>query len=158
MNKYLNYKTKINNLNIKILFSIVLIFSVINFFTTSLASDETINNVSSDIIESQKESLDVSSFIKEANSYTKDVFSDTDMGELLNSAISGNINNKKIFLSIWNLFGKDFTNCITTIASIIVIIVIHSIIKSISDGLENKSISRSCVLCSVHINCNHNNK
>ena len=96
--------------------------------------------------------------LEDKNSFTKDIFSDTDMGDVLNSAISGNINNKKIFFSIWNLFGKDFTNCITTIASIIVIIVIHSIIKSISDGLENKSISRSHVLCSVHINCNHNNK
>ena len=80
------------------------------------------------------------------------------MGELLNSAISGKVDNRKIFLSVWNLFGKEFTSCITGASTIIVIIVIHSIIKAISDGLENKSISRHYILCRIHIDCNHYNK
>ena len=96
-------------------------------------------------------------FVKEANKFTKDIFSDTDMGDVLNSAISGKIDNKKIFFSVWNLFGKEFTSCITGIASIIVIIVIHSIIKSISDGLENKGIYRCNILCRIYFNCNNHN-
>lgn len=129
------------NFNKKMFLCIIIFFYICNIANKCYANNE-INGVNYDIIESQKESLDVQGFVKEANTYTKDVFSNTDMGELLNSAILGKIDNKKIFLSIWNLFGKNFTTCITSIASIIVIIVVHSIIKAITDGLENKSISQ----------------
>lgn len=141
LNKYLSNGHKKKLPNIKIFFCIVIIILLLNT-KTSFASQEMSSVSNSDIIESQKESLDISNFITEANEYTKDVFSDTDVGQLLDSAISGKINNKKIMLSIWNLFGEEFTSCITTIGSIIIIIVIHSVIKSISDGLENKSISQ----------------
>lgn len=127
---------------VKILFCIIII--IISVFNCKIcfASDETSSVSNYDIIESQKESLNISGFIKEADEYTKDVFADTDMGDLLNSAITGTVDNKKIMISIWNLFGNEFVNSFTTIGSIIVIIVIHSIMKSISDGLENKSISQ----------------
>ena len=121
----------------KIIICISVIFVLLNICSTSYAKNE-LNN---DILESQKDSLNVQSFIKEANTYTKDVFSDTDMGNMLNSAISGKMDNRKIFTSIWNLLGKDFANCMITISSIIAIVVIHSILKSISDGLENKGVS-----------------
>lgn len=146
-----------NYVNLKLLFCIITIFLSTLNFGKSFASTE-INDVSnSDIIDSQMESLNISGFINEADEYTKDVFSNTDMGELLNSAISGQVDNKEIMLSIWNLFGKEFTSSATAIGSIIVIIVIHSIIKSISDGFENKSVSRCNILCAIHINCNNNN-
>ena len=45
-------------------------------------------------------------------------------------------------LNIWKLFGKEFAKSITTIGGILVIIIIHSVLKSISDGLGNKSISQ----------------
>lgn len=157
MKKKLKEKHKVLKLN-KLLLCSIVIFLSLSPFDISFAEDNAKSNINYEIIESQKESLDVQGFVKEANNYTKDVFSDTDMGEFLNSAISGKVDNRKIFLSVWNLFGKEFTSCITGIASIIVIIVIHSIIKAISDGLENKSISRYYILCRIHINCNHYNK
>lgn len=55
------------------------------------------------IIESQKEMLDINSFIEEADKYTKDVYEDLDMGELFSSAIAGNIDNGGILKSILNL-------------------------------------------------------
>ena len=66
---------------------------------------------------------------------------DIDIGELLQSAISGNINNDTFFKKIVNLFGKEIKSTIKILGSILIIIIIHSILKSISDGLENKSIS-----------------
>ena len=149
---------KFNRLGKKIFLIFILIFLLTNEKNVIFSKDEKIQNINYDILENQKESLDVQSFIKEANKYTKDVFSNTDMGELLNLAIIGKIDNKKIFFSIWNLFGKEFITCIKSIASIILIIVIHSIIKSISDGLENKSISRCYILYSIHINYKYYNK
>ena len=147
LNRYLiSVKMKNHKVNkirkAKILFCATIIIIAVSTCKACFARDETSNASNYDIIESQKESLNISGFIKEADEYTKDVFADTNMGELLNSAITGTVDNKKIMLSIWNLFGSEFASCITTIGSIIVIIVIHSIMKSISDGLENKSISQ----------------
>ena len=62
------------------------------------ASEEDINQ--DEIIESQQESLNINSFIKEAEKYTKDVYNDIDIGELFTSAISGNINNETIIKSL----------------------------------------------------------
>lgn len=118
----------------------IIICSLIIFFINCFYISNATNNL--EIIESQKDTLNISSFIKEANDYTKDVFSDMEVGEILNSAITGEVENEKIIRNIWKLFGKEIVNSIASIGSIIVIIIVHSIIKSISDGLENKSISQ----------------
>lgn len=118
----------------------IVICSLIIFFINCFYTSNATNNM--EIIESQKDTLNISSFIKEANDYTKDVFSDMEVGEILNSAITGKVENEKIIRNIWKLFGKEIVNSIASIGSIIVIIIVHSIIKSISDGLENKSISQ----------------
>ena len=149
---------KFNRLSKKVFLIFIIIFLFTNARNVSFSKNEKIQNIDYNILENQKDSLDVQNFVKEANKYTKDVFSNTDIGELLNLAITGKIDNKKIFFSIWNLFGKEFISCTKSIASIIVIIVIHSIIKSIGDGLENKSISRCYILCSIHINYKYYNK
>lgn len=95
-----------------------------------------------DILSSQQDSLNISGFIKEAQKYTQDTFEDLNVNELFSSAIAGNIDNETILKTIGNLVGKEVKNCITVLGSIVVIIVIHSILKSISEGLENKSISQ----------------
>lgn len=118
----------------------IIVCSLIIFFINCFYTSNATNNM--EIIESQKDTLNISSFIKEANDYTKDVFSDMEVGEILNSAITGKVENEKIIRNIWKLFGKEIVNSIASIGSIIVIIIVHSIIKSISDGLENKSISQ----------------
>lgn len=118
----------------------IIICSLIIFFINCFYTSNATNNM--EIIESQKDTLNISSFIKEANDYTKDVFSDMEVSEILNSAITGEVENEKIIRNIWKLFGKEIVNSIASIGSIIVIIIVHSIIKSISDGLENKSISQ----------------
>lgn len=93
-------------------------------------------------IQAQKESLGIGEFLKKAEEYTKEVFGDTDYNTLFEEAISGNIDNKKLGNSILNLLGKETLSSVRTIGIIIVIIVIHSIVKSISDHLENKSIAQ----------------
>lgn len=93
-------------------------------------------------IQAQKESLGIGEFLKKAEEYTKEVFGNTDYNTLFEEAISGNIDNKKLGNSILNLLGKETLSSVRTIGIIIVIIVIHSIVKSISDHLENKSIAQ----------------
>lgn len=120
---------------------IILLIMLILFIPNIVyATNETISQ--EDIIESQQETLGISSFIEEADKYTKEVYEDIDMGELFSSAISGNIDNETILKSILNSLGGEVLDAITVLVSVIVIIVIHSILKSISDGLENKGIAQ----------------
>lgn len=95
-----------------------------------------------EILSSQKESINISKFIEEAKKYTSDVFQDTDYHELLNSAITGNIDNKSLAKSLLQVVGKETIGSIRTIASIMIVIIIHSILKSISEGLDNKGIAQ----------------
>lgn len=126
----------------------IIIFLIAFFFILSLFCNSQIVYATEDtasqeeILESQQDSLNISSFIEEAQKYTEETFEDLDMGEIFSSAITGDIDNETIFKALANMVGKEVLDCITVLGSIIVIIVIHSILKSISEGLENKSISQ----------------
>ena len=66
-----------------ILFLIILILIIPNIV---YGSDETISE--EDILQAQQESLDINSFINEADKYTENVYEDINLGELFSSAIS----------------------------------------------------------------------
>jgi stage III sporulation protein AE len=136
---------------------ILLLLIIICIQTISLAQTETIEqseilesqqetlNISSEqseILESQQETLNISSFIEEAKKYSANVYKDIDFNELFNLAITGNINNKTIINNILKILGKEIVGSVAVIGSIILIIIIHSIFKSLSEGLENKTISQ----------------
>ncbi|MGN1301560.1 MAG: hypothetical protein ACI4U9_03445, partial [Clostridia bacterium] len=94
------------------------------------------------LIESQLDALNLSSFIEEGEKYTKDIFKDVDIEELLKSAISGNINTKTLYSSILSLLGDEIASSITIIGGILAIIVIHAILKNIGENIGNNSISQ----------------
>ena len=119
---------------------LILVMLMLMIFTNiSNASDELSQE---EIMESQQESLHIDDFIEEAGKYTQDIYSDIDMSELFSSAITGTIDNETIFRSILNILGDEVLDAISVLGSILVIIVIHSILKSLSDGLENKGIAQ----------------
>lgn len=95
-----------------------------------------------EILKSQQDSLGISSFVKEAQKYTQNTFEDIDINELFTQAITGKVDNSTIMKSIIHIIGKEVIDCVTVLGSIVIIIIIHSILKSISEGLENKSISQ----------------
>lgn len=108
--------------------------------------DNTMQNNKIDIdtntIDEQKELFGITDFVKEAEKYSGDFFEDIDLTETLSQAITGKINNNKIYKTTLNILGKEVKSSITTLISILIIIVIHSILKSISDSLEDDSISK----------------
>ena len=67
---------------------------------------------------------------------------DISIKEVLNEAIKGNINNKNFYSKIVKLLGKEINSALKVLISILVIIVIHGILKSITDNLENQNISQ----------------
>lgn len=113
---------------------IIILIGLIVTTTTVYASD--------DVLTQQKDSLHISDFIDEANRYSKEAFPNLDMGEVLDSAIKGEIDSSFWYKVVAGILGKEVMSAIRILGSILVIIVIHSILKSISDGLENKGVSQ----------------
>ena len=127
--------TKIINRIIVLSFLIFIFFA--NFFSNiSYAIDET-----NEIITSQMESLNISSFIKEGQAYTKEAFPNISINDLLNSAIKGDIDNQSILERIFGIFQEELFSSISLIASILVVVLIHSILKAFSDNLDNSGVS-----------------
>lgn len=94
-------------------------------------------NATEEIISSQMDTLNISSFIKEGETYTKEVFPDINLNELLNSAIKGELNNKEIFKSLIYIFGDEVVSAISVLGSILIVIIIHSLLKNFTDSLNN---------------------
>ena len=94
------------------------------------------------IIESELDALNLSSFIKEGEKYTKETFEDININDMLKSAVSGNINTNKIYKSVLKILGKEITSAINIIGEVLAIIVIHAILKNIAENLGNSNISQ----------------
>lgn len=114
---------------------VIIMLFILSFSNASLCSNE-------EILQSQAESLNIKGFVSEADKYTKNTFSGINTGEILKDAVSGKIDNKKLITGILSLFGNEITETLKIVGSIVVVIVINSILKSISEGLENKSVSQ----------------
>ena len=64
------------------------------------------------------------------------------INEILNDAIKGEVDNSTLLKKILNILGKEVTTNIKALVSILAIILIHSILKAITEGLENNNISK----------------
>ena len=127
----------------KIITSIILSFLFIFFIQHICYATQGANNIdTNEVLESQQDLLGISTFLQEAKKYTSSIYEDINMNELFQSAITGEIDNQMLFKSMAGLLGEEVLNAISVLGSIIVIIIIHSILKSISDGLENKSVAQ----------------
>ncbi len=93
-------------------------------------------------ITEQQEEFKIQDFIKNAEKFTGEFFEDIDINEILNDAIKGEVDNSTLLKKILNILGKEVTANIKSLVSILAIILIHSILKSISESLENNNISK----------------
>ena len=118
----------------KVVFTIILILI--------LGTNISFADTEDDVINSQMDSFNISNFINEANKYTEDILEDIDIGELLNNAIKGEIDNNELLKNIFPLLGDEIKEALKVMVSIIVIVLIHSVFKSIADNLNNKSVSQ----------------
>ena len=121
----------------------IIIFILIILLTTNTYSkaEQSAEDNIEETIEQQKETFGINSFIENANEYIGEFFNDIDISNILTSAISGEVDNNTIYERIQNLFGDELKTGIKTLLSILVIIIIHSILKSVSENLENDTIS-----------------
>lgn len=93
-------------------------------------------------MEDQKKDFGIEEFLKNSEEYTGEFFQDMDIKEILNDAIQGEVDNSTFAKRMLNLLGSEVVTSLKAIGSILVIIVIHSILKAISESLENDGISK----------------
>ncbi len=94
------------------------------------------------IVNDQLEALNLGSFIREGEKYTQNVFPDLDVRDLLSKTITGEVNNKTIYKGAFKLLGREVKSTITTLCSILIIIIIHTILKNVSENLGNENTSQ----------------
>ena len=95
-----------------------------------------------EIMSSTQEKFNISGFLKEAQKYTNESFEEIDLSSMLGQAIQGKVDNNKLYKIIIKLLVKEVSSSLKILISILVIIVIHGILKAITDGLENNSVSQ----------------
>ena len=96
----------------------------------------------SEILESQQESLGISDFISTSKKYTNETLGNIDIQNIFKEAITGRIGNTNLFNNILNILGRETKTAISNIGIIMIVIVIHSILVTISESLGNKSVSQ----------------
>ena len=115
---------------------------IIIFFMLILIPNVTYAETEEEIMKSTEESMNISEFIQQAEKYTGDFFEDVDISQMLSQAIKGNVDNKTIYQKVLKVLGSEVSSSIKVLISILVIIVIHGILKSITDNFENNNISQ----------------
>ena len=94
------------------------------------------------IVNDQLEALNLGTFIKEGEKYTKEVFPEVKVKDLISQSLTGEVNNSILYKPLLKILGKEIVTAFTTIGSILIIIVIHSILKSISENLGNDNTAK----------------
>ena len=122
-------------------FIIEKIITIIVMVLIVFLSNSSYANDNQTIIEQQEE-FKIQDFIKNAEKFTGEFFEDIDINEILNDAIKGEVDNSTLLKKILNILGKEVTTNIKSLVSILAIFLIHSILKSISESLENNNISK----------------
>ena len=95
-----------------------------------------------EIMDATLEKFNINNFVNESKKYTNEFLDDVPINDLLNSAIKGKIDNQTLYKKTFSLLGKEINSSLKILISILVIIVIHGILKSITENLENNSISQ----------------
>lgn len=116
------------------------ILLIIFFLLTVLSSNIVQGASTEEMVKEQEKSLGIGEFIKQSQKYTEEAFDEIDVNSLYKDALTGNIKTEGALKGVIKILGKEVTKTITSLGYILIIIIIHSIIKSISEGMGNNSI------------------
>ena len=95
-----------------------------------------------EILKEQESKFGIREFIKDSQKYMPDFMDDMDINNILDMALKGKIENKTFIKKILNLLGVQVKDTLKILISVLIIILIHSILRSVTDGLENSDVSK----------------
>lgn len=123
-----------------IMILIPIIFPI--FSMQSYASNASTSN--EETIKEQQEEFGIQDFLKNSEQYMGEFFADTDidMKKILDDAIQGEVDHSSLGKRILSLLGSEVVSSLKAIGSILVIIVIHSVLKAVSESLKDDGISK----------------
>ena len=94
------------------------------------------------IIKKQEETFGIRDFLRDCEKYAPDFINDLNIRNLFKNYVSGNFDNKGIIKKVFDLLKIGLTDSFKILLSIIVIVLIHSLLKSLTDDLENNNVSQ----------------
>ena len=94
------------------------------------------------IISSQTDALGISTFLSDSEKYTEETFGEIDINDIFTKSLSGEIDNNTIMNIIFALLGDNVKTALATIGSVMAVVVIHSVLKAISENLGNENVSK----------------
>lgn len=132
----------------KILYTCFVIGSLIlipqTIYASSTDASENSNQMidTEAILEEQQADFGIQDFLKETENYAPDFIKELDISNLFNRAITGDIDNGSIFKKILNLLGSQITDTLKILIHILIIVLIHSLLKAVTDSLEGSNVSK----------------
>ena len=121
----------------------VIVLTILILISKNCYASNNTEEINTDtILNEQQASFGIKDFLKETENYLPDFISDIDISNIFNSAVKGNIDNSTFFKKIWKKLGVQIIDALKIFINILIIILIHSILKSITDGLENSEVAK----------------
>lgn len=116
---------------------------VINIFIIILICLSPVSKADNEeTLKEQQEEFGITNFIQDAQEYSGEFFEETDIDTILKNALKGEVDNSSLGKRILSLLGKEVLSGIRAVLTILVIVMIHSILKSVSESLENENIAK----------------
>lgn len=121
----------------------VIVLTILILISKNCYASNNTEEINTDtILNEQQASFGIKDFLKETENYLPDFISDIDISNIFNSAVRGNIDNSTFLKKIWEKLGVQIIDALKIFINILIIILIHSILKSITDGLENSEVAK----------------
>ena len=129
---------------VKILDFLVVIILILMTFPMKNVYASSASNSNEETIQEQQEEFGIQNFLKNSEQYMGEFFEDTDIDikKILDEAIQGEVDHSSLGKRILDLLGSEIVSSIKAIGSILIIIVIHSVLKAISESLKDDGISK----------------
>lgn len=100
------------------------------------------NFESTAILEEQESTFNIKDFLKETENYAPDFIKEMDISNIFKMATTGKVDNEGFFKKVLKLLGSQAKETIKIIVNILIIVLIHSLLKSVTDGLESSNVSK----------------
>ena len=109
----------------------VIVLTILILISKNCYASNNTEEINTDtILNEQQASFGIKDFLKEAENYLPDFISDIDISNIFNSAVKGNIDNSTFLKKIWEKLGVQIIDALKIFINILIIILIHSILKS----------------------------
>lgn len=95
-----------------------------------------------EIIASEMNKFGINNFFDSSQKYTETLFPEMSLDKLFTSTLNGNVFSLLRNNSLIKIFYKEFRTTIGLMSSVLIIIIVHTIFKTIVDGLKNSENSK----------------